>query len=104
MEGGQRHPAVINFGQTNQPEIGSSPLPLRFWGVTMSVYRFVLRNAGGEVEELGFMPLPDDEEAVAFGETMVRELVAGNSTPYADSVMEVSDGKRSVGNIQAEKM
>jgi hypothetical protein len=68
----------------------------------MSIYRFVLRNANGEVEQLGFMPLPDDKEAVAFGETMVRELVEGNPTPYVDSVMEVSDGGRAVGNIQAD--
>jgi len=25
----------------------------------MSIYRFVLRTPGGQVEELGFMPLPN---------------------------------------------
>ena len=30
----------------------------------------------GQVEELGFVPLPDKREAVAFGATVVRDLVA----------------------------
>jgi hypothetical protein len=94
---------VVNFGQTKRPEIGSKPATITVWGISMSIYRFVLRNAGGEVEELGFIPLSDDKEAVAFGETMVRELVQEKPTPYAHSVMEVSNGERTVGNIQADQ-
>ena len=66
----------------------------------MNIYRFFMHNPGGQVEELGFMPLLDDSEAVAFGETMVRDLVRENSSPYADSVVEVSEGGRTVSNIR----
>jgi hypothetical protein len=38
--------------------------------IAMNIYRFVLHNPSGQVEELGSMPLLDDNEAVAFGETM----------------------------------
>jgi hypothetical protein len=71
-------------------------------GIAMSIYRFVLRSRAGQVEELGFMPLLDDREAVAFGETVVRELVEGSPTPHAGSVMEVTSGERSVGSIQTD--
>jgi len=70
----------------------------------MSIYRFVLRNHGGQVEELGYMPLPDDGEAVAFGESVARELAAENPRPYAGSVMEVTDGERAIGSIQPGKI
>jgi len=41
----------------------------------MSIYRFVLRTPGGQVEELGSCRCPNDKEAVAFGETVIREMV-----------------------------
>jgi hypothetical protein len=66
----------------------------------MSIYRFVLRDGTGRAEELGFMPLADDKEAISFGETVVREMVNGPPTPHAGSVMEVTDGDRSVGSIE----
>jgi hypothetical protein len=68
----------------------------------MSIYRFVLRNPGGRVEELGFMPLSDDKEAVAFGETVIRDMVEGNPT-QAGAVMEVTDDERTVGTIQPDQ-
>lgn len=64
----------------------------------MSVYRFVLRNPGGQVEELGFLPLPDDGEAVAFGKTVGRELARGE--PHMGSVMVVTEDERPVGKIR----
>ena len=69
----------------------------------MSIYRFVLRNPDGQVEELGPMLLHDDREAVAFGERMVRDLVADNPTLHAGFVMEVIDGNRTVGRIGPEE-
>jgi hypothetical protein len=58
----------------------------------MSIYRFVLRNPGRQAEELGFIPLPDDREAVAFGEAVVRELVEDGPTPHTGTVMVVTEG------------
>jgi len=40
----------------------------------MSIYRFVLRTPGSQVEELGIMPLPDDKDAVVFGERIPLSL------------------------------
>jgi hypothetical protein len=66
----------------------------------MSIYRFVLRNPGGQVEELGFLPLPDDREAVAFGEAVGRELAQGEPTPHTRSVMVVTEDECPVGKIR----
>lgn len=68
----------------------------------MSIYRFVLRNPGRQVEELGCITLPDDGEAVAFGEAVVREITADSSAPSEGLVMEVTDGERIVGRIEPE--
>jgi hypothetical protein len=43
----------------------------------MMHYRFVLQADGTLVEELGFMALRDDGEAVAFGEQIARDLANG---------------------------
>jgi hypothetical protein len=49
----------------------------------MSIYRFVLRTPGGQVEELGCLPLPDDREAVAFGQSVVRDMIQGTPPQQA---------------------
>jgi hypothetical protein len=70
----------------------------------MSIYRFVLRSRSGEVEELGCLPLPDDREAVAFGKSVVQDMVQGAAPQQAAvqqaAVMEVIEGHdRTVGRI-----
>jgi hypothetical protein len=65
------------------------------------IYHFVLRSRAGQVEELGFMPLVDDREAVAFAETVIQDLAEGSPTLHAGSVMEVTSGERSVGSIRS---
>jgi hypothetical protein len=63
----------------------------------MSIYRFVLRSRSGEVEELGCLPLRDDREAVAFGKSVVQDMVQG-AAPQQAAVMEVIEGDdRTVG-------
>ena len=64
----------------------------------MSVYRFVLRGPGAEVEELGALPLRDDTEAVAFGQSVVRDMVQG-VLPQQAAVVEVIEGERTVSRI-----
>jgi hypothetical protein len=68
----------------------------------MSIYHFVMRSGGGEVEELGFVPLPDDAEAVAFGEKVILESKHGSQTDHSGSVMVVTDGQRDVVEIPFE--
>jgi hypothetical protein len=64
----------------------------------MSIYRFVLRSRAGRVEELGYLPLPDDGEAVAFGKLVVQDMIQG-APPQQAPVVEVIDGERTVGRI-----
>jgi hypothetical protein len=66
----------------------------------MSIYKFAMRDHRGEVEELGNMALSGDREAIAFGKVVVREMMQGSPTPQAGSVMSVSNGVRSVGEIR----
>jgi hypothetical protein len=89
---------VINFEQTNYAESGSCKSG---WGLegSMSIYRFVLRSRSGKVEELGCLPLPDDREAVAFGKSVVQDMVQ-RTPPQQAVVMEVIEGDdRTVGRI-----
>jgi hypothetical protein len=45
----------------------------------MLTYRFVLRNDGGHrVEGLGSMGLTGDDEALAFGKQVIRDLMLGD--------------------------
>jgi hypothetical protein len=64
----------------------------------MSIYRFVFRAGGVHVETLGALPLRNDREAVAFGRSVVRDLVQGAS-PQEAAVLEVLDGERTVSRI-----
>jgi hypothetical protein len=67
----------------------------------MSIYRFVLRVPGDQVEQLGALPLRDDRDAIAFAESVVRDMVQGNPAQQP-VVMEVIDGDRTVGRIQTD--
>ena len=64
----------------------------------MSVYRFVLRGSGAQVEELGALTLRDDMEAVAFGRSVARDMVQG-LLPQQATVVEVIEGERTVSRI-----
>ena len=64
----------------------------------MSIYRFVLRAGSAHVEALGALLLSNDSEAVAFGRSVVRDLVQGASAQMA-AVLEVLDGERTVSRI-----
>jgi hypothetical protein len=78
--------------------------PARNIGIAaMSIYRFVLRKPCGQVEELGTIPLPDDSEAIAFGERVVRDLVKDDPAPYTGTIMDVIEGSRSVSSIDPHK-
>jgi hypothetical protein len=64
----------------------------------MSIYRFVLRTGGAQFEALGALLLRDDSEAVAFGRSVVRDLIQGGAAQEA-AVLEVFDGERTVSRI-----
>jgi len=92
---------VINFEQTNRAEIGSRSTDVIMVRELDEHLSLRLANSRRPVEELGFMPLPNDKEAVAFGETVIREMVQGNL--QAGTVMEVTDDERAVGGIQPDQ-
>jgi hypothetical protein len=71
------------------------------WETAMSIYRFVLCGPGAAVEELGSLLLRDDSEAVAFGQSVVRDMVQGAS-PQQAAVVEVIDGERTVSRIDRD--
>jgi hypothetical protein len=67
-------------------------------------YLFIFdNNDGRDREELGQIELSDDDEAFAFGEQVIREMMQGSSRQYAGCVMGgVREGGRIVGRIPSE--
>jgi hypothetical protein len=68
---------------------------------TMLAYHFTLRNDGAQVDDLGFMGLADDDEALVFGKQVIRDLKGGDRN-YAGWIMDITEGERPVGNIPFE--
>jgi len=63
-------------------------------------YLFIFdSNDGRGREETGQIELSDDDEAFAFGEQVIREMMQGSSRQYEGCAMEVHEGGRIVGRI-----
>jgi len=63
-------------------------------------YLFIFdSNDGWGREETGQIELSDDDEAFAFGEQVIREMMQGSSRQYEGCAMEVHEGGRIVGRI-----
>ena len=68
----------------------------------MLTYRFVLRNDGGRrVEGLGSMGLTGDDEAFAFGQQVIQDLMLEDQR-FAGRMMDITAGERPVGSIPLE--
>jgi hypothetical protein len=66
-------------------------------------YLFIFDNNDGRGrEETGQIELSDDDEAFAFGEQVIREMMQGSSRQYQGCAMEVHEGGRIVGRIPLE--
>jgi hypothetical protein len=66
-------------------------------------YLFIFDNNDGRGrEETGQIELFDDDEAFAFGEQVIREMMQGSSRQYRGCAMEVHEGGRIVGRIPLE--
>ena len=66
-------------------------------------YLFIFDDNDGRGRELtGQIELSDDDEAFAFGEQVVREMLQGSSQQYEGCAMEVHEGGRIVGRIPLE--
>jgi hypothetical protein len=63
-------------------------------------YLFIFdSNDGRDREVTGQIELSDDDEAFAFGEQVIREMLQGSSRQYKGCAMEVHEGGRIVGRI-----
>jgi hypothetical protein len=64
------------------------------------IYCFSINNADGSDREIaGRMPLADDNAARAFGKTMIRDMMRGDTTRYAGWTMDVAKGTRPVCSL-----
>jgi hypothetical protein len=68
------------------------------WVLVMRAYRFKIHN-GTESENLGILALADDDDAIAFGKSNIRDLMAGAAKQYSGWVMDITEGERVVCNI-----
>jgi hypothetical protein len=64
----------------------------------MNKYRFALQNSGTVIEELGVMALPNDDEALAFGQQVAQDL-ADDQDQQAGVAVAVIKGARTVRSI-----
>jgi hypothetical protein len=63
-------------------------------------YLFIFdNNDGSGREETGQIELSDDDEAIAFGEQVIREMMQGSSRQYEGCAMDVYEGERIVCRI-----
>jgi hypothetical protein len=63
-------------------------------------YLFIFdSNDGGGREETGQIELLNDDEAFAFGEQVIREMMQGSSRQYEGCVMDVYEGGRLICRI-----
>ncbi len=69
----------------------------------MRNYLFIFDNNDGRGrEEIGQIELSDDDEALALGEQVIREMMQGSGRQYAGCAMELYEGGRIVGRIPLE--
>ncbi len=66
----------------------------------MPAYHFTtLRQNGTPSENLGATELRNDSEAVEFGESVIRDLMNGDSEQYSGWVLSVTEDERIVRSI-----
>src|ERR1700689_4375206 len=70
----------------------------------MPNYRFRAHDNVTSAEKLGAAILTDDDEALAFAERVIRELMQRDAKLYATWTMEVTVGKRSVASVPFESV
>jgi hypothetical protein len=76
-------------------------LPVGF--IEMPNYRFKAHDRGAGAEKSGAAVLADDDEALAFANRVIRELMRQDTKRYTTSwTMEITAGSRSVASIPFE--
>ena len=62
----------------------------------MTTYHFALCNEDGFREDLGFIDLKSDEDAISFAAEVMQDILRDHSWGYSASVMVITDNKRIV--------
>jgi hypothetical protein len=65
-------------------------------------YRFSLHYSDAASENLGGVALHDDDEALAFGKQMIRDLMHEDAEQYVGCTVNITEGERVVGGISFE--
>jgi len=65
----------------------------------MPAYRFTIQKNDAQTEDLGFIKLVDDSEAILFAKQMVEDMMYNDPKYCAGCAIGVFEGKRTVGNV-----
>jgi hypothetical protein len=68
----------------------------------MPIYRFATHFGAAETEELGFMKLRDDAEAVDFAKRIIHDMPEEDRTQGDGYSVGITDGKRAVSYISCD--
>ena len=68
----------------------------------MAVYHFALAHQAHH-EDLGFIELPDDDEATAFGQAIIWDILQDHAPAQADATVKITAGTRAVGTLPFER-
>jgi len=65
----------------------------------MLSYHFTLRHDESSQEDLGYLAMANDDEALAFGRDVIRDIVRDHTPTYTSSALEITEGTRAVGSV-----
>ena len=68
----------------------------------MPAYHFALCDDAGHNEDLGFIDLRDDEDAVAFGQDVIEDLLQASDPKLVGSTLDITERRRQVGRLNLE--
>jgi hypothetical protein len=64
----------------------------------MPHYRFT-KYHGTRIDGVGEFDLANDDEALAIGKRLIRDLMRENAEPYAGWALDITEDQRTVGTV-----
>jgi hypothetical protein len=68
----------------------------------MAIYRYALHKDAGPNEHLGFIEIPSDAEAMAFGREVLVDIMREPGPEQAGASLEITEGARQVDSVPLE--
>lgn len=65
----------------------------------MHGYHFSIRNLVSQNEELGFIEMTNDQDAMAFARAVIRDVMKESGGQYSGSVLDIVMRNRPVGSL-----